>query len=76
MEKTKKERQEAAGVVRDIVVDLAASAALGTLFPGAHHFFSNVNNCPKCKVPISPVLMDDGVMPEKCPYCGASIDNE
>lgn len=76
MEKSKEERLQAAGVVRDIVVDLAASAAVGRLFPGAHHFFGSIDNCPKCKTPISPVLMDNGVMPKNCPYCGAVMNDE
>lgn len=75
MGKTKKDKQEAAGAVTGIVADLATSAAFGTIFHAAP-FLKNTNNCPKCKIPISPYLMDNGVMPKNCPYCGALIDDE
>ena len=75
MEKTKKDKQEAAEAATGIVADLAASAAFGTIFRAAP-FLRNNNNCPKCKVPISPYLIDEGGMPQKCPYCGAIMNDE
>lgn len=75
MKKTKKDKQEAAGAAAGIATNLAASAAFGTIFHAAP-FLRNNNNCPKCKVPISPYLMDNGVLPKNCPYCGAVMNNE